>query len=186
MNGFVLSVVVSSISEELYSPSKPEPLSGLVDFWWDHVRPWNTTSYNNTFLQALKCSDASDDGKGIDKALFGPLLPLFDTDSRLKEMLYSLETCATRYYNYQADFNAPYRFWKNRKIFKCQNGTLGIGPAAMRLGDVLAHSRYISNIAILRQDGESYIFVGMAFITKDQFDVLVLHEHRAHIDLAIK
>jgi hypothetical protein len=52
----------------------------------------------------------------------------------------------------------------NRRIFRTQNGTSGIGPGCLRKGDIIAVLSGASTLFALRPRGEHYLLLGQVYI----------------------
>lgn len=66
--------------------------------------------------------------------------------------------------NWEQFVSNAFRACNGRKMFRTKNGHLGVGPMAMRSGDILSILFAARTPFILRPVGDQYIFVGEAYL----------------------
>lgn len=63
----------------------------------------------------------------------------------------------------ETSFPVPSPYWKQRALFTTVEGVVGLGPTALKAGDVLAKIVGFSNLIALHPRGNIYSFVGVVY-----------------------
>ena len=58
----------------------------------------------------------------------------------------------------------PSPYWKRRALFTTTNREQGLGPIALKAGDLIATIEGFSNVVALRRQDDFYLFVGVIYV----------------------